>query len=90
MRAKENVHIVGDDDERYIFRDSSYPYRSAAGRIQSSGSCTGTMIGRRLMVTSQHCVVDSNGNFAPKLSFSPAYYDGPDPYFGTAWAAIHY
>ncbi|WP_148081909.1 hypothetical protein [Streptomyces botrytidirepellens] len=43
-------------DTRYIFRDTSFPW-CTAGRVETAGgSCTGTMIGRRLMVTGSHCM----------------------------------
>lgn len=43
-------------DSRYIFQDTSFPW-CTTGRVETSGGgCTGTMIGRRLMVTGSHCM----------------------------------
>ena len=50
------VNIYGADD-RYVYRDTSYPW-STVGRVgtTSGGSCTGTMVGRNLMLTASHCM----------------------------------
>lgn len=70
-------------DTRYLFRDTSFPW-CTAGRVDTAGgSCTGTMIGRRLMVTGSHCMqwTDSGAGW---VKFTPAYYNGAEP-FGVAW-----
>jgi V8-like Glu-specific endopeptidase len=71
-------YAFGSDD-RFVIRDTSYPY-STVGKVQSAeGSCTGTMVGRRLMLTAKHCVSDGY------MKFTPSYYDSSEP-FGSAYA----
>jgi len=84
------THTVFGADTRKVFKDASFPW-STVGRVATSGGfCTGTMVGRRLMMTASHCVPwKSDGTFGP-LSFSPAYFNGPNPKFGTAWAVEVY
>jgi len=70
-------------DSRYIFQDTSFPW-CTSGRVETSGgSCTGTMIGRRLMMTGSHCMqwTDTGAGW---VKFTPAYYNGATP-FGVAW-----
>lgn len=71
-------------DTRYVFQDTSFPW-STSGRVDTqAGYCTGTMIGRRLMLTANHCIVWTDGG-AGWVKFTPAYYNGNAP-FGIAWA----
>ena len=71
-------------DTRFVFHDTHYPW-STVGRVESAGGiCTGTMVGRRLMLTAGHCV-QWNGNGAGWVKFTPSYYNGDAP-FGVAWA----
>ncbi len=70
-------------DTRYVFRDTSFPW-STTGRVETaSGACTGTMVGKNLLLTASHCVnwQDSGAGW---LKFTPAYYGGNKP-FGQAW-----
>ena len=72
-------------DSRYIFRDTSFPW-CTTGRVETSGgSCTGTMIGRRLMATGSHCMQWTD-NGAGWVKFTPSYYNGSAP-FGVAWGS---
>jgi V8-like Glu-specific endopeptidase len=71
-------------DTRSTFRDAAYPW-STVGRVESAwGIGTGTMVGRRLMLTASHCI-GWQAFDAGWLKFTPAYYDGAAP-FGSAWA----
>lgn len=71
-------------DTRYIYRDTSFPW-STVGRVETTdGSCTGTMIGRRLMLTANHCINWTNDG-AGWVKFTPSFYNGSAP-FGIAWA----
>ena len=71
-------------DTRYIYRDTSFPW-STVGRVDTeNGYCTGTMIGRRLMLTANHCIAWKD-NGAGWVKFTPAFYNRDAP-FGIAWA----
>jgi len=71
-------------DTRYIFRDTSFPW-CTTGRVDTAGGvCTGTMIGRRLMLTGSHCIQWTSTG-AGWVKFTPSYYNGSEP-FGVAWA----
>ena len=70
-------------DTRYIFQDTAFPW-CTTGRVDTSGGgCTGTMIGRRLMVTGSHCMQWTETG-AGWVKFTPSYYNGSTP-FGVAW-----
>ena len=78
------TNVFGADD-RKIFHDHHYPL-STVGRVENAkGVCTGTMVGRRLMLTAGHCVNWKNDNEIGWLKFTPSYYNGEAP-FGVAWA----
>jgi V8-like Glu-specific endopeptidase len=70
-------------DSRYIFQDTAFPW-CTTGRVETAGgNCSGTMIGRRLMVTGSHCMqwTDTGAGW---VKFTPSYYNGSAP-FGVAW-----
>lgn len=73
-------------DTRYVYRDTSYPW-STVGRVAtaSGGACTGTMVGRNLMLTASHCMQWNADGTVGAFSFTPAFYNGDAP-FGTTWA----
>jgi V8-like Glu-specific endopeptidase len=69
-------------DSRYIFQDTAFPW-CTTGRVDTSGGgCTGTVVGRRLMVTGSHCMqwTDTGAGW---VKFTPSYYNGSAP-FGVA------
>lgn len=71
-------------DSRAVFKDTAYPW-STVGRVDTAnGFCTGTMVGRRLMLTASHCI-QWTATGTGWIKFTPAYYNGSAP-FGTAWA----
>ena len=77
-------------DTRIVFQDSAFPW-STVGRVDTAnGLCTGTMVGRRLMLTASHCI-QWTATGTGWLKFTPAYYNGAAP-FGAAWASrvIHW
>jgi V8-like Glu-specific endopeptidase len=70
-------------DSRYIFQDTAFPW-CTSGRVDTAGGgCTGTMIGRRLMLTGSHCMqwTDTGTGW---VKCTPSYYNGVAP-FGVAW-----
>ena len=73
--------IFGTDD-RFIFQDTNYPWRTT-GKVRTAGGFgTGTMIGRRHVLTASHVINwtrDSSGNIG-WVTFTPGYYDGRGPW----------
>ncbi len=81
IREKDDkpTNIFGADD-RYIYNDSSYPWRTVGRVWTASGACTGCTIGPRLVLTASHCVNWLSGGGAGWIKFSPAYYNGNGPW----------
>jgi V8-like Glu-specific endopeptidase len=72
-------------DDRYIYRDNSFPW-CTVGRVDSPlGTGTGVTIGSRLMLTANHAVQWNSDGTAGWIRFRPSYYNGDTP-FGEAWA----
>ncbi len=71
-------------DTRYVFNDISFPW-CTTGRVETPGGgvCTGTMVGRNLMLTASHCI-DWQDDSVGWIKFTPSYYNGSAP-FGVAW-----
>lgn len=79
---------VFEPDDRWIFRDTNYPWR-CVGRVQTNrGSGTGTLVGPRHLLTASH-VIGWGENDAGWLKFQPALFDTSAP-FGEAWAETTY
>jgi V8-like Glu-specific endopeptidase len=69
-------------DNRGIFQDQSFPWRTT-GLIRTAGRrCSGTTIGSRLVLTASHCINWGDGDGVGSVTFTPAYFDGSGP-FGT-------
>ncbi|NNF99356.1 MAG: hypothetical protein HKM93_08260 [Desulfobacteraceae bacterium] len=73
------TNIFGTDD-RYIYNDASFPWRTIGRIWTASGACTGCTIGPRLVLTASHCINWSSGGGAGWVKFSPAYYNGNGPW----------
>jgi V8-like Glu-specific endopeptidase len=86
IRPGEDLPInVFGTDTRYIFRDSAFPW-CTVGRVETpAGVGSGTMIGKNLLLTCSHVIQWNSDGSAGWVKFSPAYYNGPHPSFGTAW-----
>jgi V8-like Glu-specific endopeptidase len=73
--------IFGNDD-RFLFEDLSFPWRTT-GKVRTVGKWgSGTTIGPRHVLTASH-VVDWNedtGGGVSWLTFSPGYFDGNGPW----------
>ena len=70
-------------DTRYVFNDTSFPW-CTTGRVETpAGVCTGTMVGKNLMLTASHCI-DWQDDSVGWIKFTPSYYNGSAP-FGVAW-----
>jgi len=82
-KGRDIPNSVFAPDTRYIFQDTSFPW-CTTGKVETpNGSCTGTMIGRRLMLTGSHCMQWTSDG-AGWVKFTPSYYNGSAP-FGVAW-----
>jgi V8-like Glu-specific endopeptidase len=85
VEGNDIASAVFGADDRKVFHDHHYPL-STVGRVENAkGFCTGTMVGRRLMLTAAHCVNWKNDNEIGWLKFTPSYYNGETP-FGSAYA----
>jgi V8-like Glu-specific endopeptidase len=79
------INVFAPDD-RYIYQDTSFPWRTV-GRVDTPlGSCTGCTIGPRLLLTANHCIQWNSDNTAGWVRFRPGYYNGSAP-LGEAWAS---
>ena len=73
--------IFGNDD-RYLFDDRSFPWRTT-GKVRTVGQWgSGTTIGPRHVLTASHVVNWTGGDDGGVawLTFSPGYFDGPGPW----------
>ncbi|MBV1856279.1 trypsin-like serine peptidase [Catellatospora tritici] len=85
-----NTTSFGDEDRR-VFRDTSYPW-SAFGRCETNlGPFSGVMVGPRHLLTCNHGIdwTPPPGFAADWLTFTPSYYDGDAP-FGATYATHVY
>ena len=75
-----NRAIIGDD-QRLPMMSREYPW-STVGKIVMIGkdnkeySCTGTLIGKSLVITNAHCVYDQSGKLFPNVFFLPNLING--------------
>jgi hypothetical protein len=73
--------IFGTDD-RVVFQDTTYPWRTTGKVRTAAGWGSGTMIGRRHVLTASHVVNwnrDAAGNIG-WVTFTPGYFDGRGPW----------
>nr|BAM62592.1 endopeptidase [uncultured microorganism] len=74
-------------DDRYIYRDTSFPW-CTVGRVDTPlGSGTGCTIGSQLLLTANHCIQWNADGTAGWVRFRPACYNASAP-FGEAWATL--
>lgn len=73
--------IFGSDD-RYLFDDISFPWRTT-GKVRTAGQWgSGTMIGPRHVLTASHVInwTGGSGGGVAWVTFTPAYFDGSGPW----------
>jgi len=74
------INVFGNDDRR-LFTDSSFPWRTTGRIWTAAGAAAGCTIGSRLVLTASHCVNWDNGNGQIGwIKFSPAYDGGTGPW----------
>jgi V8-like Glu-specific endopeptidase len=72
-------------EDRYIYQDAAFPWCTVGLIETEDGWGSGTMIGRRLVLTASHFVVWKKES-AGWMKFTPAASGGTTPPFGHGWA----
>ena len=79
---RDAAGTIFDTDDRYLFADVSFPWRTT-GKVRTAGGWgSGTMIGPRHVLTASHVVnwdSDGRGNVG-WITFTPGYFDGRGPW----------
>lgn len=92
LNRSKDVHeptTVFLPDGRKVFHDTSFPW-STIGRIDTPGGvCSGVMIGPRHVLTCSHGI-DWKSSGAGWVKFTPAYFDGGIPPFGSTYGTKIY
>jgi V8-like Glu-specific endopeptidase len=83
----EGRTIFGPDN-RFIFHDHNYPFRTVGRVSNSRGSCSGTLVGPRHLLTASHCIVWNGDGTVGWLKFEASRYDAH--HSGVAWATRVY
>jgi len=74
--------LIFDTDDRYLFQDTSFPWRTTGKVLTAGGWGSGTTIGPRHVLTASHVVNwdrDRDGNVG-WATFTPGYFDGRGPW----------
>ena len=73
---------IFDTDDRYLFDDTSFPWRTT-GKVRTEGQWgSGTTIGPRLVLTASHVINWTGGDEGGVswVTFTPGYFDGSGPW----------
>lgn len=81
--------IFGADD-RYLFNDRTFPWRTTGLIRTAGGRCSGTTIGPRLVLTASHCVNWTGDGGAGWITFTPGAFDGDEPWGEIAATQVVY
>ena len=74
-------HFFGRDD-RFLVDTTQLPWRAIGSLELQEGTCTGTLVGARLVLTAAHCVTDTGDETLTPVSFTAGLSLGTDQ--GTA------
>lgn len=83
---------IFDTDDRYLFDDTSFPWRTA-GKVRTEGGWgSGVTIGPRLVLTASHVINWTGGDDGRVgwVTFTPAYFDGRGPWGEIAATRVIY
>ena len=67
-------------DSRFIYQDTTFPWRTVGRVWTAAGVGSGCTIGRRLVLTASHVVNWQSGSPPGWAKFSPGYYNGNGPW----------
>ena len=67
-------------DTRFVYQDTSFPWRTVGRVWTDTGSGSGCSIGPRLVLTASHVVDWLDGGGAGWIKFSPGYFNGNGPW----------
>jgi V8-like Glu-specific endopeptidase len=81
-KDRDKGGTIFGSDNRFLFQDTSFPWR-ITGKVRTAGGWgSGTMIGPRHVLTASHVVnwdADGNGSVG-WATFTPGYFDGRGPW----------
>ena len=97
LRPQRNKEVqrggsIFDTDDRYLFDDLSFPWRTT-GKIKTVGKWgSGTTIGPRHVLTASHVINWTGGTSGGVawVTFTPGYFDGPGPWGEIAATQVIY
>lgn len=80
-RAEDRpINVFGIDD-RYLFSDTTFPWRTGGRIWTATGAAAGCTIGSRLVLTASHCIDwDDGSGQVGWVKFSPGYDGGNGPW----------
>jgi V8-like Glu-specific endopeptidase len=89
VKRGDKATTIFPPDDRYIFQDKNYPW-CCCGRVDSpNGQGSGVMVGPRHLLTVSHVIQWNDDDTAGWVKFSPAYFNGAEP-FGHAYGVMVY
>jgi V8-like Glu-specific endopeptidase len=81
-KGRDQGGTIFDTDDRYLFHDTGFPWRTTGKARRAGAWGSATTIGPRHVLTASHVVnwnADGNGN-PGWITFTPSYFDGSGPW----------